>query len=339
MTPTAVAFADLVLPAAMSCERNSIRAWWTPLRAISQATSYYEAKSDEAIIIELGKRLAPEIFGKFENDIDYLNWNLTEDGTYPGDYIKLREEVFDFWDFLYNYRKYETGKLREDGEPGFSSPTGKFELSVTLFEAADYDSVPYHVEPSRSPYSTPELYKEYPLVLTSGQRSWEFFHSEHRQLPLHRFQHPYPCVDVHPEAAQANGLVEGEWCWIENDLGRCKQIVKFNDTLDPRVIRAEHGWWFPEESAAEPTLFKVFDSNINNLIPMFHNGPTGYGGPYKCQIAKIYPVTSENSDPSPTALVTNMGGFRDYSDANKNNYGNFGKYGASYPEGLIDYGI
>ncbi len=337
MTPTAVAFADLVLPAAMSCERNSIRAWWTPLRSINQATSYYEAKSDETIIIELGARLNPEVFGKFKNDIDYLNWNLTGDGIYPGDFLSLREKVFEFDPFLLNTRKYEQGLLREDGAPGFNSPTGRFELSPTLFEAADYDSVPYHVEPSRSPYSTPELYKEYPLVLTTGFRSWEFFHSEHRQLKVHRAQHMYPFVEMHSETAAKNGLTAGQWAWIENDLGRCRQIVKINDTLDPRVIRAEHGWWFPEDKPED--LFHVFDCNINNLIPMFHNSPTGYSAPYKCQLAKVYPVTPENAEPSPTDLVLHSGGFRDYSDPAMNNYGNFGKYGGAYPDGLIDYGL
>lgn len=327
MTPSAVAFADLVLPAAMSAERNSIRAWWTPLRAINKVSQYYECKSDETIIIEIGKRLNPDIFGKFKDDIDYLNWNLTGDGIFPGNFIDLREKVFDFWDFLEVYKKYEKGMLRDDGQPGFPTPTGKFELSCTIFEAADYDSVPYHVEPSRSPYSTPELFKEYPLILTSGQRSWEFFHSEHRQLKVHRQQHPHPYVDVHPETAAQYGLKEGDWAWIENDLGRFKQVVKYNSTLEPRVIRAEHGWWFPEREAAEPSLFDVFDCNPNNCIPQFHNGPTGYGAPYKCVIAKIYPVTEENSKIMPTKLVTELGGFRNYDDVSQNDYGNYGKYG------------
>lgn len=60
MTPTAVAHADIVLPVAMSCERNSVRTWWTPARSISKCTSFYESKSDEQIILDLGRRLKPE---------------------------------------------------------------------------------------------------------------------------------------------------------------------------------------------------------------------------------------------------------------------------------------
>jgi hypothetical protein len=30
---------------------------------------------------------------------------------------------------------------------------------------------------------------------------------------------------------------------------------------------AQHGWWFPRSSAAEPELFGVFESNANMLCP------------------------------------------------------------------------
>ena len=327
MTPTTVAFADLVLPAAMSCERNSIRAWWTPLRAITKVHQYYECKSDEQIVIDVGRRLNPEVFDKFETDLDYLNWNLQCDGTYPGNFEDLKENVFEFWDWDYEYEKYAKGMLRDDGQPGFPTTTGKFELSCTVFEAADYDSVPYHVEPRESPYSSPELYKEYPLVMTTGQRAWEFFHSEHRQLPTSREFHPWPRVDIHPDTAKKYGVKEGEWVWVENKRGRFKQVAKFNDTLDPRVIRAEHAWWFPEREAAEPSLFGVFDSNPNNCTAQFHNGPTGYSAPYKCTLVKIYPVKDDGSEVMPTEQVTKLGGFLNYDDISKNDYGNFGHYG------------
>jgi anaerobic selenocysteine-containing dehydrogenase len=104
-------------------------------------------------------------------------------------------------------------------------------------------------------------------------------------------------------------LVEGDWTWVENQRGKCKLKVMFNVTLDPRVVRAEHGWWFPELEGAEPTLFGTFDSNINNLTQQGVTGPTLYGAPYKNQICKLYKVTPENDKISPTEIVTRMGGF------------------------------
>lgn len=307
MTPTAVACADLVLPCAMSSERWGNRNWYTPLRTITKVAEYEEAKSDEDIILELGKRLNPELFPWTDNK-DWYDWIMLNEATECGlTFDELQEKVYSFPKF--EYRKYEKGLLRPDGEPGFNTYTGKLELKIELYEQWGLDPLPWYAEPPESPYSTPELFEEYPFVMTCGNRSYEFFHSEHRQLKLNREFHPDPIMDINTEAAARLGIREGDWVWIENRRGRFQQRARLDSYLDPRVIRAEHGWWFPEKEAAEPSLFGVFDSNCNNLTTMCINGPTGYGAPYKCQIAKVYKVTEENSKIMPTEQVTRLGGF------------------------------
>lgn len=305
MTPTAVAFADVVLPCAMSCERNGMKSWWHPLRSASKIAQYEECKSDEQIILEVGKRLNPEAW-PWETDVDMLNW-LLGNSQYPHDFKTLQNSVTEYEKF--EYRKYEKGLLREDGEPGFNTPTGRLELYSTLFEEWGYDPLPYYVEPPESPVSTPEKFVEYPLVLSTGARSPEFFHSEHRQLKTMREFHPNPLMDINPRTAADLGIQEGDWVWLENSNGKCKQIAHFDPSLDQKVVRAEHGWWFPEKEGAEPVLFGVFDSNSNNLIRQCQNGPTGYGAPYKNAICKVYKVTDENNKELPSMTVTRKGGF------------------------------
>ncbi len=302
MTPTAIACADIVLPCGMSCERNSARVWWWPLRSIVKVSDYYEAKSDEQIILELGKRLNPRLF-PWNNDIELMTWWIQSgnrfhagwphktDETFP----ELREKVID-WPDDWAYRKHERGWLRDDGQPGFNTNTGKCELYNTLFEAWGFDPLPYFEEPPESPVSTPELFKEYPYVLTTGARTWEYFHSEERQVPRLRESHPDPLVDLNPETAEKLGVTAGDWIWIENMRGKGKQRVRLNASLKTDTVRAEHGWWFPETEGAEPNLFGVFDSNINNLTVQGVTGPTLYGAPYANQICKIYPVTKENDE-------------------------------------------
>ena len=307
MTPTAIACADIVLPAAMSCERNSIRAWWTPLRAITKVSSYYEAKSDEEIAVMVCSRMNPDNFDP-RTDIELLQEAM--DGAIekiPVTYEELREQV-QVWPER-QYGMHQKGLLNDDGSIGFHTPTGRIELYSTILQAIGDPPVPYYEEPRESPYSTPELAEKYPLVLTTGHRSYEFFHSEHRQQPTMREFHPWPLVDINPETAAANGIKDGDWVWIENLRGRCKQVANVTDTMDPRVVNAEHGWWFPEQEGAEPSLFGVFDSNINNLTNQCVTGPTGYGAPYKSQLCRIYPVTSENDKPLPGEQVTRLGGF------------------------------
>jgi anaerobic selenocysteine-containing dehydrogenase len=61
ITPFSIAYADILLPVAMSPERNSARTWWTPARTMKKVASYYEAKSDEEIMSD-GQRLNPAYF-------------------------------------------------------------------------------------------------------------------------------------------------------------------------------------------------------------------------------------------------------------------------------------
>ena len=310
MTPTAVAFADLVLPVSMSVERDSFRSWWQPLRSITAvADHYHECKTDEELVLELGKRFNPDFFGQFETLHDFLTWMIQDEGN-GVDYTfeELNHRVYDYWDFNEEYKKYEKGLLRNDGNPGFVTATGMYEAMSPVFEVLELDPLPNHIEPYESPYRTPELMSEYPYIYTSGHRQIGLFHSEHRQLPSMRQFHPEPVADISAEIAEKEGLREGDWAWFENKRGKCKQKVHIAPGLMPNVVRTRHGWWFPEKEAAEPSLFGVFDSNCNNLTTIGVTGPSGYGAPYKSTICKVYKVTPEN-DCSPTKIVTEEGGF------------------------------
>ena len=102
-----------------------------------------------------------------------------------------------------------------------------------------------------SPYSQPELYKEYPLVLTTGARHYESFHSEHRQMSRLRSRLPQPLFEIHPDKAAELGIEDGDWCWIESPIGRCREVAKVTPIVDPRVVQADHGWWIPEADPEE----------------------------------------------------------------------------------------
>ena len=313
LTPTAVAFADLVLPMAMSVERDSYRAWWQPLRTITaSAGRYYECKSDEELVFTMGKRFNPGFYDQFETTRDFLTWMIQDEGNGVGyTFEELTQKVYDWWDWDEHYKKYEKGMLRNDGQPGFVTATGKYEIYSPLFEVWGFDPLPTYREPFESPVRTPELFKEYPYIYTSGHRQIGLFHSEHRQLPTMREIHPTAIADISSEIAEENGIKEGDWVWFENKRGKCKQQVHIAPGLMPKLVRARHGWWFPERPGAIPSLYGVFDSNANNLTTMGVYGPTHYGAPYKSTLCKVYKVTPEN-DCSPTQIVTQEGGFEGY---------------------------
>ena len=312
MTPFAVACSDLFLPCAMSPERNCIRVWFDPMRSLTKCTEYYEAKSDEQIMIDLGHRMAPENWPEWvKDDRDYMNWRM--EGANVGFTMEqLENEMGGMHYSPFRYYKYKEGLLRPDGQPGFMTPTGRYEFFITLFNSWGDDPLPYYQEPPTSPVATPELAEKYPYVLTTGIRSFEFFHSEWRQPEtISRELHPWPRFTVCPELAEELGISEGQWCWIENQMGKMKQTCHIEVGQDPRVVSTEHGWWYPEREAAEPSLYGVFDSNPNNLIPMCENGESGYGAPIKCGMCTVYPVTPDNDGPEdqPTWQVTRGSGY------------------------------
>ena len=302
MTPTATACADLVLPVAMSCERDSFREWWTPSRAITKITQYEEAKSDEEILVDLSLRLNGDNVPWHDVE-SLLNWVLAKDNA-PRTWTELKDMMYEY--NFQGYRRYESGKLRPDGQPGFNTMTGKLELQSCLLGALGYHDLPYFEEPPESPVSAPELYKEYPLVLTTGKRHWEFFHSEHRNMPTMREFRPEPTFDINPVDAEKYGIEDGQWVWIENQRGRCRQIAHLVPTMKEGTICADHGWSFPETEEAVPNLQGIWDVNINNLTTQCVVGETGYGAPYRCLLCKIYPVTEENSKVTPTQVVAQM---------------------------------
>ena len=106
---------------------------------------------------------------------------------------------------------------------------------------------------------------------------------------------PEPIIQIHPETAAKFGIAEGDWVAIENPLGRAVEKAHLTTIVDPRVVHAQHGWWFPEQEGEAPNLFGVWKSSINSLIPMNHMGKLGYGANYKSVICSITKVDSLDS--------------------------------------------
>jgi anaerobic selenocysteine-containing dehydrogenase len=181
------------------------------------------------------------------------------------------------------YKKYE--KMG-----GFATPTGKLELYSTIFEKLGYDPLPAFEEPKESPVSTPELAKDFPLMLITGGRFRPFFHSEHRQIDSIRKKRPHPIVQLHPQTAREKNIQEGDWVWIETLRGRIRQKCEYNSGIMKDVVHAEHGWWFPELPGEEPWLSGVWESNVNVLTdddPERCNPRSG-GWPLKTALCKVY---------------------------------------------------
>ncbi len=289
-TPT-TQYADVVLPAGSFLEKDSLRSWWVPLQTINKAMTVDECLPDMEINFELAKRFDPDY--KYETLYDLYDDILKPSGM---TFKELQEKGWAYppeGSSSCPYRRHEKGLLRSDKKPGFRTQTGLFELYSTLRDEWDLEPIPHHEEPPFTPVSRPDLAKDYPLILSTGRRSPAFFHSEHRNIPWLREIDPDPLVEIHPGTAASHGIGNGEWLWIENWMGRARYKAKLTPVVPEWMIMASHGWWFPEKEAAEPSLYGVWESNINQLIPMNHHGKDGQGAPIKHSMCKIYKCSPE----------------------------------------------
>jgi anaerobic selenocysteine-containing dehydrogenase len=285
MTPTAM-LCDVILPAASFLEKDSLKAWWVPLQAIKKTVDVGECKSDIEINLELSRRFMKDF--PYESVHDLFDSLLASSGM---TYKDLQEKT---WIMPPDghpskpYSRHEKGLLRPDGKPGFRTPSGKVELYSSWLEKWELAPMPYHEEPPYSPVSTPDLFKKYPLILCTGRRMGPFFHSEHRQIPWLREQQKEPVLEIHPDTAEKLGIHNGEKVCVENWLGKITVTALTTPIIHPDVVMAEHGWWFPEKEGAEPSLFGVWDVNVNQLIPMSNEGKGGLGAPIKSMLCRVY---------------------------------------------------
>ena len=264
MTPTAE-LADIVLPASTWLEMDYVGDFWKrhgyllPRRKVIQVG---ECRSDHEMLNDLGHRIGQSEYwwDDFEQALDYI---LHPMGITWQDFKKM--------DYIRGPVKYYKYK-----ESGFSTPTRKFELSSTVLEKLGYDPLPQHREPPESPVKTPDVYKDYPYILITGVRPPGFFHTENRQIRWLRELHRDPIVEIHPDAAAKEGIQDGDWVIIESRRGKVRQRAKLALGRDPRIVSAQHAWWFPGEQGSGPRLGRV-QRQYPHRGCLGGNGP-GHGG-------------------------------------------------------------
>lgn len=258
MTPTAC-LADYVLPAASWIERPlcSTVTGHRPFvmggaRAIKPMG---ERRVDYEFWRGLGVRLGQEEYWQWETYEELVEHRLKSVGL---TYDEFRKRPWISMERK-EYKKYE-----DFG--GFPTPTGKVELYSTILEKLGYDPLPSYREPPESHFITPDVAKEYPLILITGTRFKPMYHSEFRQVGTGlREMHPDPIAEINTNTALRLGIRDGDWIWIETRRGRIKHKAKLSDGIDPRVVSIQHGWWLPEENPEDPILYGVFEFNANVL--------------------------------------------------------------------------
>jgi anaerobic selenocysteine-containing dehydrogenase len=246
-TPT-TAIADIVLPAAWGAEHDAVGYWpgWhEEIRAYPKLVDPPgDARSDPDWINELAKRLG---LGEFfwNNEKEALDEMLKPSGY--------------SWEEFKEMRNLEAKKEYKKPEEGlFMTSSGKVDIYSERLEGLGCSPMPLFEELSKFRFYSS---KEYPLLLFNGKEA-PYMLTGYKQIDFMRSKKSQPTVELNPATAEKLGMKEGEWVYIETKKGRIKQMLSLNPDLDPRLVYASFGWWFPETSE---DLYQFRKSNLNLL--------------------------------------------------------------------------
>jgi anaerobic selenocysteine-containing dehydrogenase len=303
MNPTAQ-LADVVLPITSPFEHEALKVGfdvsaqaqsWMQLRKPVVAPRG-EARSDTRIVFDLACRLG---LGEFfwDGDIDAGYRHQLAPSGISLEELRAKPQGVSF-PLQAQYAKYRKPGAN-GGAQGFSTSSRKIELYSEIFLQHGYAPLPEYQEPIIGPLTRRDLAARYPLVLTSVKHTL-FCESQHRGLPSLRKHALHPEVELHPETAQRRGIAAGDWVAIETPQGSVRARARLNDSLDPRVVCGQHGWWqaCPELGAPGYDPFKPEGANLNLVISSDARDPVS-GTPshrsYVCEIRRVDRVLGARS--------------------------------------------
>jgi biotin/methionine sulfoxide reductase len=277
-TPAA-RFADIVLPAASTLERNDISAgWWdNVVFAIKQALPPIgEARSDFAIVGGLAERLGHG--AAFSEGRDEMGWVRFI-------YEQLAEQVAqqqirmpDFEQFWRDGRTVlpEADKpfvlfedfRRDPKAHALGTPSGRIEIFSSTIAGFGYDDCPGHpawIEPAE--WLGSKQAAKHPLHLISNQPAPRL-HSQLDPSPLSKAQkvQDREPLWINPADAARRGIGDGDVVRVFNDRGACLAGARVTDLIRPGVVQLATGAWYdPAEPGRLGTLDKHGNPNVLTL--------------------------------------------------------------------------
>ena len=295
MTPTA-ALADVVLPVASAFERDALKIDFDISPETLSLMQYRsavvappgEARPDTDIIFDLAGRLGLATqFWNGDIDASYRHQLAPTGVTLE----QLRAAPHGIGVSLRTRAAKHAEPSADGGSRGFATPSCKVKLYPQTFLDHAYAPLPDFEEPRMSPVARPDLVTRFPLVLTNAKPPL-FCQTQHRALPSLRRRARHPEVERHPAAARSRGIVNGDWVQIETPEGEVRARARLNDSLDPRVVSGQHGWWqaCPELGEPEYDPFGPTGANLNRIAGATVLDPvsgTASHRAYLCEVQRI----------------------------------------------------
>ncbi|WP_418314843.1 molybdopterin-dependent oxidoreductase [Piscinibacter sakaiensis] len=124
------------------------------------------------------------------------------------------------------------------------------------------------------------------------QRPMAMYHSWDSQNAWLRQLHSHNHLFVNPQTAQAAGIGDGDWCWIESRWGRVRCMVRYSEAVEPstvwtwNAIAKADGAWRLGPGADEARQAFLLNHLITDRLPI-----SGQAG--SATVANADPVTGQ----------------------------------------------
>ncbi len=282
------AFADVVLPATTMFEIDSYMVYGPIFRLREKLVEPIgEARNDYLIMAELAHRLGyGELYPQTEEDLirfalDGSGYTL-EDVREAGGWVKIATPMME-------YKKWQKGSLRPDGQPGFDTPSGKFEIASTVLEDYGYEPLPKYTEPTEGPRAASELATQFPLVFNSGARPQTDFRSQHHGIKGLAKDNPEPTVELNTLDAAEREIQSGDLVQVQTPRGAVAFRARVTDDISRGCIECNMGGGGP----VGPKAWQ--ERNVNNLTDINNYDEISGFPVYKALLAEVVKVEAGTS--------------------------------------------
>ncbi|MBW9051142.1 molybdopterin-containing oxidoreductase family protein [Rhizobium mesosinicum] len=251
------AYADIILPATMAAEHDDLMfSWGHYYLTINQKA--IEPPGEACSNAEIFRRLASAMgYGDPEfrrSDLELvenaIDWSAPE--VQGISLERLREEGFA------KLNLGPAGSRRPHAEGKFKTPSGKCEIlleNVTNFVAPPFrqlyeamqggepiERLPGYTPPFESPFSTPELAKQYPLNMVAP-KSHAFLNTNYANEPKKQRMQGDQFVLLNPHDAASRGIGDGHKIEVRNATGAFDGVAKVTEDVPTGVVVATVGYW------------------------------------------------------------------------------------------------
>ncbi len=276
-------YADIILPATTMFEITSYKRYPGHVAYRERIVPPVgEAKNDYLILAQLAKALG---YGdRYPQSEEAMLDFVFEEAPFSLEELRSKPEGISFPSPPMVYEKYKAGLLRKDRSPGFDTPSGKMEIASGLLGKYGYDPLPVYQEPIEGPIGSPELTKEFPLVLTTGTRTQSAFRTQHLNIPGLLKLQDKPNILIHPDDAKPRGIQDGDTVIVRTKRGKVPFYARVTDRVVKGAIEANMGGGGP----LQPKEWK--EANVNELTDMENRDPISGFPVFKallCEVEKV----------------------------------------------------